>query len=71
VAALDIPHPSSDVSERVTVSAGVAELTGSSAEAVEDWLRRADLALYAAKAAGRNGVARGGHTHLAGTGPGA
>jgi len=68
VAALAIPHPRSDVGDRVTVSAGVAELLGAGADDIEDWLRRADLALYAAQAAGRNGVARGGHTHLAGTG---
>jgi diguanylate cyclase (GGDEF)-like protein len=68
VAALAIPHPRSDVGERVTLSAGVAELRGAGADDLEDWLRRADLALYAAQAAGRNGVARGGHTHLAGTG---
>jgi diguanylate cyclase (GGDEF)-like protein len=69
VAALGIPHPRSDVGDRVTVSAGVAELEGSTAEALEAWLRRADLALYAAKAAGRNGVARSGNTHLAGMSP--
>ena len=36
----------------VTVSIGVAELT--SGDDVDSWLRRADGALYEAKAAGRN-----------------
>jgi diguanylate cyclase (GGDEF)-like protein len=70
VAALGIPHPRSDASDAVTISAGVAELEGSTAQAVDQWLQRAELALDAAKAAGRNGVVRGGHTRLAGAGPG-
>jgi diguanylate cyclase (GGDEF)-like protein len=40
----------------VTVSAGVAELDPTIDEAPEDWLRRADAALYRAKASGRNRV---------------
>ena len=38
----------------VTVSAGVAELLGD--ESLDDWLARADQALYAGKASGRNCV---------------
>ena len=66
VAALGIVHPRSDVSDRVTLSAGVAELHGDEADAVSGWLRRADLALYAAKAQGRDGIARSAQTHMAG-----
>ncbi|SEO90174.1 GGDEF domain-containing protein [Aquisalimonas asiatica] len=40
--------------DQLTVSAGVAELRYG--ETQRDWLRRADAALYAAKAAGRNRV---------------
>jgi diguanylate cyclase (GGDEF)-like protein len=71
VAALAIVHPRSDASDRVTLSAGVAELHGDQADAVTDWLRRADLALYAAKAQGRDGIVRGESTHLAGPDVGA
>ncbi|MDZ7769428.1 MAG: GGDEF domain-containing protein [Woeseiaceae bacterium] len=40
----------------VTISLGVAELK--SAESLDDWLRRADDALYAAKRAGRGTATR-------------
>ncbi len=40
----------------VTISFGVAELDLSEDRAPEDWLRRADAALYRAKASGRNRV---------------
>ncbi|MEI7743173.1 MAG: diguanylate cyclase [Chloroflexota bacterium] len=66
VAALRIPHPRSDAADTITISAGVAELPGGSRDAVDAWLRRADLALDAAKAAGRNTVVRSGHTRIAG-----
>jgi PleD family two-component response regulator len=38
----------------LTFSGGVAEL--GDAESIEDWLRRADQALYRAKAQGRNRI---------------
>jgi PleD family two-component response regulator len=41
----------------VTISVGIAELNPSSTGGIEDWLRRADTALYSAKAEGRNRVA--------------
>jgi diguanylate cyclase (GGDEF)-like protein len=40
----------------VTISVGIAELTPDSTGGIEDWLRRADTALYKAKAAGKNRV---------------
>jgi diguanylate cyclase (GGDEF)-like protein len=40
----------------VTVSAGIAELSPAGPIDVEEWLRRADAALYQAKDAGRNRV---------------
>jgi diguanylate cyclase (GGDEF)-like protein len=40
----------------VTISAGVAELDGSVDTTPEEWLRRADAALYRAKSKGRNRV---------------
>ncbi len=44
-------HPLVDA-HTVTISVGTAEFA--SGENVNDWLRRADRALYRAKAAGRN-----------------
>jgi len=41
----------------VTISVGIAELNSNSTGGIEDWLRRADTALYLAKALGRNRVA--------------
>lgn len=49
--ALGIPHPSSPIAGRVTVSLGVAEVAGDSPD---DVLKRADDAMYVAKRAGRN-----------------
>jgi diguanylate cyclase (GGDEF)-like protein len=66
VASLRIPHPRSDAAAVVTVSCGVAELLGGGRPAMDEWLRSAEQALDAAKAAGRNGVARAGHTRVAG-----
>jgi two-component system cell cycle response regulator len=53
VEALGISHPEYSSCGVLTVSAGVAELQGG---AWEDWLARADAALYEAKSAGRNCV---------------
>jgi diguanylate cyclase (GGDEF)-like protein len=41
----------------VTISVGIAELNTNSTGGIESWLRRADTALYSAKAEGRNRVA--------------
>jgi len=41
----------------VTVSVGISELNKDSTGGIEDWLRRADTALYMAKSLGRNRVA--------------
>jgi two-component system cell cycle response regulator len=40
----------------VTISVGIAELSSNSTGGIEGWLRRADTALYLAKAEGRNRV---------------
>ena len=53
---LRIPHSHSASLPYVTVSIGVAELSSGSAGGTEGWLGRADRALYAAKAHGRNRV---------------
>jgi diguanylate cyclase (GGDEF)-like protein len=66
VSELHIPHPRSDAGAQVTVSVGVAELGDTGRDGIDEWLRSAELALDAAKAAGRNGVARAGHTRIAG-----
>jgi diguanylate cyclase (GGDEF)-like protein len=51
---LAIPHPSSSVSEFVTVSVGVASTVPQINQSHLDFIKRADLALYKAKNAGRN-----------------
>ncbi|MFW5968197.1 MAG: GGDEF domain-containing protein, partial [Persicimonas sp.] len=51
------PFEAADVSVEVTISIGVAQLDPSD-ETIDDLLNRADTALYAAKAAGRNTVRR-------------
>jgi two-component system cell cycle response regulator len=65
VEALAIPHPGNPPFGVVTISAGIASLTDarlaavtqSGADPAEDWLVRADAALYRAKASGRNRIA--------------
>ncbi len=56
VEALRIPHAARAEMPYVTVSVGIAELRPGTAAGSDDWLRRADRALYAAKASGRNCV---------------
>lgn len=51
---LAIPHPSSTVSENVTVSIGVASTVPKLNQNLQDFIKSADLALYRAKDCGRN-----------------
>jgi diguanylate cyclase (GGDEF)-like protein len=54
LAKLKIPHEKSDVSNYVTVSAGIASEIPSREQSIEDFIRSADKALYLAKHGGRN-----------------
>lgn len=56
VESLEIGHPSSPVSDRITISLGVATVTPSSKLTPEYLLNSADEMLYEAKAKGRNRV---------------
>lgn len=56
VMALGVPHSASPVAECVTVSLGAATLRPSHGASLQDLIRRADVALYDAKQAGRNCV---------------
>jgi len=59
VEALNFPHKYSAVADHVTISVGVASNEVSQESAVDELLKRADAALYQAKAAGRNRVSVG------------
>jgi diguanylate cyclase (GGDEF)-like protein len=56
VEGLALAHPDNPPSGVVTISGGIAESTAARPIAVQEWLRRADVALYQAKALGRNRV---------------
>jgi diguanylate cyclase (GGDEF)-like protein len=51
-----VPHPASQVSSVVTVSAGVAACVPSEENSIDGLMARADAALYHAKSTGRNRV---------------
>jgi two-component system cell cycle response regulator len=57
VASLQIAHAPAAGSPVVTISVGVSILMVEPAESTDSWIRRTDVALYAAKALGRNRVA--------------
>lgn len=54
--ARNIPHENSPISDRITLSFGVAVLTPKAATAVHDLITQADQALYEAKKMGRNRI---------------
>ncbi len=56
VAALDIRHAASDVADHVTVSLGVATISGDQGIPSVDLINAADASLYQAKGTGRNRV---------------
>jgi diguanylate cyclase (GGDEF)-like protein len=56
VQGLGLPHPDNPPAGVVTISGGIAESTAADPLTVGEWLRRADVALYQAKALGRNQV---------------
>ena len=64
VRALAIEHRCSDVAPHVTISVGIAAVVPTATDSPEQLLRRADEALYRAKAAGRDRI--GGGPSLAG-----
>jgi len=53
---LAIPNPGNQPSGIVTISAGLASLRPGGEGSTEEWLRRADAALYDAKDSGRNRI---------------
>ncbi len=56
MAARNIPHDNSKVSDRVTLSCGIATLTPKATTAIHDLISQADQALYVAKNMGRNRI---------------
>ena len=60
VEALGLPHPRSPTAAAVTVSVGVATIVPNQSEDMSGFFVMADLAMYAAKEAGRNRVVAAG-----------
>ena len=54
VAALDLPHPTAPTAPVVTISVGLCSLLPGEGDTAEALMHTADMALYEAKAAGRN-----------------
>ncbi len=54
IAALQIPHSKSDISQYVTISLGIVSLIPSSDNTLSDLIQQADQALYTAKNQGRD-----------------
>lgn len=54
--ASELPHPTSEISQHVTVTMGIASLVPEHAQSSDVLFAAADAALYGAKAAGRNRV---------------
>ncbi len=54
VAKLQLPHPSSDISQIVTISIGIASQIPTREQSPEAFVSKADRALYQAKAEGKN-----------------
>ena len=54
IAALQIPHPQSSISEYLTVSIGIASVVPTADQSPEDLIAAADAALYQAKRRGRD-----------------
>jgi diguanylate cyclase (GGDEF)-like protein len=59
VAALELPHIAGDAQGSLTISCGVASAKAHPGNAAADLFRAADIAMYAAKAAGRNCIRMG------------
>jgi diguanylate cyclase (GGDEF)-like protein len=57
VEGLRLPHPGNPPTSVITISAGLADSGPAEPLEVSEWLRRADRALYQAKASGRNRLA--------------
>lgn len=55
----DIEHASSPISGQVTLSIGLISVQANKGSSPAQWLAQADLALYKAKAQGRNRIVRG------------
>jgi diguanylate cyclase (GGDEF)-like protein len=58
LATLAIPHAASHVGDSLTLSLGIASISPAAHQQARELVQRADEALYAAKAAGRDRIMR-------------